>query len=391
MITSIAGASSKVDIAPGPATFLAIALVSPALVFLAVGALTSQLAPTRRQAAGYGAAVLGVSYGLRMVGDAGIGLSWLSWLSPLGWCEKLSPLTQGNPWPLLLVGGFTALVGGITVWLAAKRDVGSSVFSDRPDRAPNMWLLDSALGLSIRLMGTVAIVWLAALAVFGLLFGLVAKGAGATLSGSSLKETFDKLGATGGGVEAYLGVTFLIVSALIAFAAAGQVGAARSEESEGRLDHLVVRPLSRVHWLTGRLSLTLVLVVTGGLVAGAFTWLGAATQRSSVTLESVLGAGLNAATPAVFCVGVGALLLGFWPRATSFGVYAVVAWSLLVELVGGIGAVSHWLLDTSVFSHVASAPAVAPNWAADAVLAGIGVVAILVGLLGFRHRDLVSA
>jgi ABC-2 type transport system permease protein len=391
LITSIAGVSSKVDIAPGPALFFALALVSPALMFLAVGALTSQLATTRRQAAGYGAAVLGLSYYLRLVGDAGIGLHWLCWLSPLGWCEQLAPLTESNQWPLLLIGGFTALVGSTAVRLAASRDVGSSVFPDRPDRPADLRLLDSELGLSVRLTWTVAVVWLAALAVFGLLLGLVAKGAGDTLSGSSLRETFDKLGAAGGGVGAYLGVTFLFVSVLIAFVAVGQIGAARSEESEGRLNHLVVRSVSRVRWLSGRLGLALVLLVTAGLLAGVCTWAGAATQRSGVGVDSLVGAGLNAVIPAVLLLGVGALFFGFWPRAATIAVYAVVAWSLLVELVGGIGAVSHWLLDTSVFHHVASAPAVPPNWGTDAVLAGIGLIAAMAGLLGFRRRDLVSA
>jgi polyether ionophore transport system permease protein len=240
-------------------------------------------------------------------------------------------------------------------------------------------------------MGTVAIAWLAALAIFGLLFGLVAKAAGGTVSGSSLQKTFDRLGAPGGGIGAYLGVSFLIIGVLIAFAAAGQVGAARNEESGGRLDHLLVRPLSRDRWLIGRLCITFVLLVAAGLVSGLFTWLGAATQHSNVSASSVLGAGVNAATPGVLCLGLGALLLGFWPMAATAGIYAVVAWSLLVELVGGIGAVDHWLLDTSVFSHVASAPAVAPNWAGDAVLVGIGLGAALVGFLGFRRRDIVNA
>ena len=360
-------------------------------MFLAVGSLTSQLAPTRRQAVGYGAVVLGLSYCLRLVGDARIGLHWLSWLSPLGWCEQLAPLTDSNPWPLLLIGGFTVLVGGTAVRFAANRDVGSSVFPDRPDRPPNLRLLDSALGLSVRLTWTVAAEWLAALAVFGLLLGLVAKGAGDTLAGSSLRETFDKLGATGGGVGAYLGVTLLIVSVLITFVAAGQIGSVRSEESEGRLDHLVVRPLSRVRWLSGRLCLALVLLVSAGLLAGVCTWAGAAAEHSAIGVGSLVGAGLNAVIPAVLLLGLGALFLGFWPRAATIAVYAIVAWSLLVELVGGIGAVSNWLLDTSVFHHVASAPAVPPNWGADAVLAGIGLIAAMVGLLGFRRRDLVSA
>ena len=104
----------------------------------------------------------------------------------------------------------------------------------------------------------------------------------------------------------------------------------------------------------------------------------------------MLSAGLNAATPATVFLGLGTFLFGVWPRAASIGVYAILAWSLLIELVGGIGAISHWLLDTSVFFHVASAPAVTPNWDADAILAGLGVLAALAGVLAFRNRDLMS-
>src|SRR5581483_11765249 len=110
-------------------------------------------------------------------------------------------------------------------------------------------------------------------------------------------------------------VTFLLVAALIGFAAAGQVGAARSEEADGHLDHLLARPLSRARWLAGRLGLAAVLLVVAGFVAGLFTWLGAASQHAGVGLGSTLAAGANAAAPAVFFVGLGALLLGVRPRA----------------------------------------------------------------------------
>jgi len=63
---------------------------------------------------------------------------------------------------------------------------------------------------------------------------------------------------------------------------------------------------------------------------------------------------------------VGALAFGVWPRATSLVVYAVLGWSLLVEVVGGVGALNHWVLDSSVFHQMATAPAVSPNWATAA-------------------------
>jgi putative exporter of polyketide antibiotics len=68
--------------------------------------------------------------------------------------------------------------------------------------------------------------------------------------------------------------------------------------------------------------------------------------------------------------------------------YGLLGWSLLVELVGGIGALSHYVLDTSVFHQMASAPAVPANWEANAVMAGIGVVSAGIGALAFQGRDL---
>ena len=46
-------------------------------MFLAIGALTSQLATTRRQANGLAAAVLATAYAIRMVADSTAGLAWL--------------------------------------------------------------------------------------------------------------------------------------------------------------------------------------------------------------------------------------------------------------------------------------------------------------------------
>lgn len=388
LITAVGGLSARVGVGFGAALFLALALVSSAAMFLAVAAVTSQLAPTRRQAAGYGALVLGLSYALRMIGDAGVGLHALTWLSPLGWVEQLAPLTGDHPAPLALIAGFTALAAGTAVYLAGQRDVGAGLLPDRPPRRARLRLLASPFGLGVRLIRGTAAAWITALVVFGLLFGLVAKGAGETLSGSSVQQVFDKLGATGGGLDAYLGVVFLMVAVLLGFAAAGQVTAARTEEAEGRLDHLLVRPVSRVGWLGGRLVLTVALVGVGGVTAGFCVWLGAQTQHATAGIGTLVAAGANAATPAVFLLGVGALLIGCWPRVATPGVYVVLGWSLLVTLIGGIGATSHWVLDTSVFHHVTSAPAVPPDWGADAVTAAIGVAAAVVGAFAFRRRDL---
>jgi ABC-2 type transport system permease protein len=85
------------------------------------------------------------------------------------------------------------------------------------------------------------------------------------------------------------------------------------------------------------------------------------------------------------------LAFGVWPRGTSIVLYALLGWSLLVVViggVGGVGGVSRWVLDTSVFHQMASAPAVPPHWEADGVMTAIGVAGALIGGLAFRRRDL---
>ncbi len=93
------GQTSKVHIAPGPGLFFALALVTPAAMFLAAGAVAAQLASSRRQAAGYAAVALGACYALRLVAHSGTSLAWLRWASPLGWAEALQPLTAPGRWP----------------------------------------------------------------------------------------------------------------------------------------------------------------------------------------------------------------------------------------------------------------------------------------------------
>ena len=84
LILVVAGRSSRVGIGTSGRPVLRPGPGGRGPVFTAVGALTSQLAATRRQAAGYAGAFLGVSYALRLVADSGTGLHWLVWCTPLG-------------------------------------------------------------------------------------------------------------------------------------------------------------------------------------------------------------------------------------------------------------------------------------------------------------------
>ena len=391
LLLVVAGRSSRVAIAPGAGLFFALSLSAGALMFTAVGALTSQLAPTRRQAAGYAGAFLGVSYALRLVADSGTGLHWLVWCTPLGWVEELRPLTTPRWLPFVPILIFVVVVGTVTVGLAAARDIGSSTLPDRDRAEPRLRLLGGQVGLSVRLVRPTLVAWAAGLVITGLVFGLVAEGAGRSLAGSSVRDVFARLGASGSGASAYLGVTFLIEAVLLAFTAATQVTAARSEELEGRLDPLLSRAVTRLAWLTGRLAVAVVALAAGATLAGLAMLAGTVAGGAHLGAGTIVGAGLNTLTPALCVLGVGVLAFGIAPRSAAPVVYTVVAWSILVDVVGGIGGIDHWLADTSVFHQMAPAPSVPPNWQAMGWMLATGIAAAVVGCAAFVRRDLQDA
>ena len=252
---------------------------------------------------------------------------------------------------------------------------------------PRSRLLFGQLGLSIRLVRPTLISWAFALGVTGLVLGLIAK-AGGYHHRFSVQTVFARLGARGTGAEAFLGVSFLILAVLAAFLAAGQVIAVRGEEGGGRLDHLLVRPVSRLSWLAGRALVAVVALAVGGLIAGVMTWLGTVFENTGVSFGTLVSAGLNVIAPALCLLGMGILAFGVWPRWKTYAVYAVLGWSLLVEIVGAVGPYSRWLLDTSLFHQMAAAPAVNPNWTANGIMIAMGGAGAILGGLAFQHRDI---
>ena len=392
LLAAAEGSRSSVDFSMSASLFYALAASASAAMFVAIGALTGQLAATRRQANSIAAAIFGASFLIRMVADSGGGLEWLRWASPLGWVEELRPLIGTRPLALLPIGGLVVVSAAGAVVLAGRRDLGASVLASRDVATPRTSLLGGTWGLTIRLGRPVALGWIAGLGVLGLVMGLVAQSASTAISGSkAIEQAIARLGGYHAGAASYLGLAFLIAAALVAFAAAAQISATRAEEADGYLDHLLVRPVARDTWLASRLVFAAVLVVVASFTAGVAAWIGAATQHSDLALSAMLQAGLNIAAPALFILGLGGLIYGFSPRLVSPVVYGLVVWSFVVEIIGSSIKANHWLLDTAVLSHIAPVPAANIDWTPITWLVGLGILAAAVGLIAFRRRDLASA
>ena len=152
LVVVAVGRDHDANFGVGASLMMATTGVASAALFMAVGAVTSQLAPARRSAATLAAAIFGALFLVRVVADTTASLGWLRWATPLGWIESVHPLTDPRPLPLVGVALLTAALFATSVLLAGRRDLGASIVrtATPPRRAPacsadrSGWPYDSA-------------------------------------------------------------------------------------------------------------------------------------------------------------------------------------------------------------------------------------------------------
>ena len=368
ILTIVVGTRPGVGISVGQSLFFGLAAVASAAVFIAVGALASQVMPTRARATGLAAAVFGAAFMLRALGDSAPGAHWLGYVSPLGWIEQLRPLT--GPQPLWLVP-IAALIGlcVVAALLLADRDLGASLLADKDTAAPRVALLGSPARFALRLSWASMVSWLGAVAAAGLLYGSFAKAAGKAFASSSMIRRFTGQLTSAAvrqlqlsGARVYAGIIFLILMTLIMAYVASAMGRIREEEADGHLDNLLVRTVSRQRWLAGSVGLVLAVTVVAAVLGGAAFWAGTASQHGGLTFHELMLAGINSAAPALALLGLGVLAFGFIPRLTTPVCWGILAWAFLLDMLGSAVKVNHWVMDTSLLHHIALAPAVGPDW-----------------------------
>ena len=236
----LVGREHAVHWAASASLYYALSATCGAALFMAVGAFTSQLVTSRRRAAAYAGGALGVAFAIRMVSDASTGATWMHWLTPLGWVEKLGAFTSPSPVALLPLAGATAILAAATIWLSGARDLDAGLLRERTTARAHTALLGGPVGLATRLSGPIITVWVAGVAAYALLLGAVADTAAKALEDSpSVKAALARLGGHVGLVKAYLGVSCLLLTLLVMLLAASQLTAARREEASGRAEHLL--------------------------------------------------------------------------------------------------------------------------------------------------------
>src|SRR5215471_12378432 len=101
----------------GGAAYLSLATASVIAVFTGIGAVASQIAPSRRISAEISGGAAGLFFLLRVIADTVGGVGWLRWATPLGWAEEMRPFAGARPVVLLLPVVATVVLLGIAARL----------------------------------------------------------------------------------------------------------------------------------------------------------------------------------------------------------------------------------------------------------------------------------
>ena len=371
----------------------ALAITTCGLAFAAIAALTAQLAAGARAARGIAIGVLGAAYLLRAVGDASGdgGVSWLTWLSPLGWTEMLRPYTQDRWWVLALPLALTAAAATGAYVLVVLRDHGAGLLPDRPGSATASAWLRSSFGLAWRLQRGTLYGWAAGFAFTFAASGAAAKGIGSLLGASGqLRNAFTRLGGQAGITDAYLAAIMSLAGLAAAAYATSAVLRLRAEEIGGQAEPLLATAIGRTRWGLSHIAVavvgTAVLLAVAGVAAGL--GYGLRTGSAGPEVARLLGAGMAQLPASLTVAGAAVVLFGLLPRASVAGAWTVVGVLVLIALFGQVLRLSQPILDVSPFTHVPKLPGAAVTGTPLLWLSLVVVALTAVGLAGLRRRDI---
>lgn len=361
--------------------------------FAGVTAITVQLTDFGRSAAGLAFSVLGAAYLLRAfgAGSGANGPAWLTWLSPIGWTEQAQSYAGDKWWvPLLDVAG-TAVLVALAFRLARSRDLGGGIFPARPGPARGGARLRSVGALGWRMHRGSLLGWGIGLLLFSAVLGAIAESI-VELIGTSKQanQIIQRMGGQHGIVDAYLASCMNILGLVVAFYAIQSTVRLRTEETSGRVEPLLATKTARLRWAAGHLLYPVagsaLLLAVGGLAAGLAR--GGRSGDLGSQLAPLVGAGLIQVPAVWVAVGLTVAVYGFAPRATAAVGWSFVGLCILLQELGPLLQLSHWVTDVSPFATVPRAPGTAVPAQPLVVMTAIAAALTAAGLIGLRRRDL---
>lgn len=389
-IVALVGSSPDIAFSFGRSVITGLAVIAPATVFIGIGALTSQLGGTRRRALWYGLTALISFILLRSVGNVVHDVSWLKYLTPFGWLDKMHLVADMQLqwfWPFV---GAAIIFRIFALYWTSKRDLNQSIIAEPDITKPNYALLGSPWKFGLRQSLPMLSGWLlCTVFVSGLIASLAKLAIQATKDSDQVTKALQSF--TGGDSVlslAFIGMGTFMTAILLMVVVSASMGSIRQEEASGRADNFLIGPISRMQWFTGRLLLAMGGTAIISCISSLVVWVVANRQGVAVGFGDMFIGSISILGPITLLLGIGALVYGLKPRLAMWSMYAILIWSFTLDLLSSALSLNKWLDKTSLFHYVTLVPAAKPNWATFWVLLASGIALAAIGIICFNRRDL---
>ena len=360
------------------------------LCYAGLSLVAAQLSTSARGALGLAGTAIAVGYLVRGVGA--MQDNALVWASPFGWAQGMDAFGVERWWPTLLLLALTATLLGLAAWLTGHRDFGGGLLQTRPGGPRASRFLGTPVGLALRLQRGLLIGWGIGLTALGLLYGAVIPTIPDLVA--SNPDIAQVIGASAdaeqGLVDAFLRYIFLFMALISTGFAVTSVLRLRSEEESGRAEAVLATRISRTTWV----GATCLVAGLGALLLSLLMGLGLAVGYGMAMgewdrLVGQLGGQLSYLPGVLLIAAVAVAIAGLLPR-WSLLAWAGVAFIFFQVMLGETLRLPDWVDAISPFWHLSGLPVETFNPLPAVTELVLAAALVLLGLWGYRRRDLAA-
>ena len=310
----------------GPIAF-GLSVMAVGWLGVGIGALSNQLSASSSIANSTGSIILAIFYIMRMMGDLGTN-DTLTWISPLGWAQKMAPWGENRFWLLIPNVILTAVLIMAAFVIEARRDYGSGVLKDKtghPDASP---LKRHTWGLILHLYKGSIIGWTIGVAIFGLLFGSVVNTMMSMLKDMNVPFLdASSMDSMVGFMMCFIGLVSVLLPMLI------MIGL-RTDETKGLMEAQLAGSVSRYNMVLERYVIGIITAVFLLVLGGATFGLSFGVANDDISQIGKLALDALIYLPGIMAItSVTVLLFGFIPRATipvTWFIYGLMYFAVLL-------------------------------------------------------------
>jgi ABC-2 type transport system permease protein len=383
ILTAIASIALKLD-PPGKGVtgslVLGLSVTAIGWLGVGIGALTNQLSASASIANSSGSIIIMVFYCMRMIGDMGSN-DTLTWLSPIGWGEKMEPWAYNRGWLIIPIIILTAALTAAAFIIESRRDYGSGVLKDKKGKSEASPIMRRSWGLILHLYKGSIIGWSIGIVIAGLMFGSVANSMLSLFSDASVPML------KGSGIDALMGLLLCFIGLVSVVLPMLIMTGLRSDEAKGLLESQLAGGISRNRMILERFIVGTVVTALLLILGGASFGLSYGAVANDMSQVGRLAIDALIYLPGIMAItSVVVLLFGLIPRATIPVTWFMYGMMYFAVLLSDALKLPQWMLNIIPFIGTPRIPYQSFDASVFGYLAA-AIIFVLLGMIGFRKRD----